>query len=115
MKATEDVTRVVAGLSWLLLGAGLIWLVSAAAPDSGYAWDSVRQSTNAWIGIGLVTAAVPAGVAALVLDRPRRRRARVPGETRAGIRHPTALAAALAVAAVVAVALAVLVARAPLT
>ena len=111
--ATEDGTRALAGLSWLLFGSGVVWLISAAAPDSGYAWDSVRQSTNAWIGIGLLAAAVPPGVAALALDRPRRRSARAAGETRAGIRHPAALAVAVAVAAALAAVLAVLVARAP--
>ncbi len=107
MKATEDVSRGVAGLSWVLLGSGVGFLVSALATDSGQAYDSVRQSTNAWIAVGLLAAAVPVGVLALVLDRPVRRSGSAPGEAPAGIRHPTALALALAAAAAVAVVLTV--------
>jgi hypothetical protein len=107
MKATEDVSRGVAGLSWVLLGSGVGFVVSALATDSGQAYDSVRQSTNAWIAVGLLAAAVPVGVVSLVLDRPHRRSGSAPGEAPAGIRHPTALALALAAAAAVAVVLTV--------
>jgi hypothetical protein len=110
MRTTEDVSRAVAGLSWVLLASGVGFLVSAVATDSGQAYDSVRQSTNAWIAVGLLAAAVPVGVLALVLDRPVRRSGSAPGEAPAGIRHPTALALALATAATIAVALAVIVA-----
>ncbi len=112
MQVPEDVSRAVAGLSWVLLGAGGGFLVSAAAPDSGQLYDTVRQSTNAWIAVGLLSAAVPVGVAALVLDRSHRRGGSAPGESRHGIRHPTALALALALAAIVAGVVALIVARA---
>ena len=112
MPVSEDVSRTVAGLSWVLLGAGGAFLVSAAATDSGQIYDTVSRSTNAWIAVGLLVAAVPVGVAALVLDRPHRRGGSAPGESRHGIRHPTALALALAVAAIVAGVLALVIALA---
>ncbi|SFP35159.1 hypothetical protein SAMN05660464_2891 [Geodermatophilus dictyosporus] len=108
----EDIPRAVAGLSWVLLLFGLLYLIAAAAPDSGMYWDVERQSTTAWIGIGSLTTAVPVGVVALVLDRHHRVRDYAPGESRAGIRHPVALAAALASAALTALVLTVIVARA---
>jgi hypothetical protein len=111
MQVSEDISRAVAGLSWVLLGAGGAFLVSAMATDSGQIYDTVRQSTNAWIAVGLLAAAVPVGVAALVLDRPHRGGGSAPGEVPHGIRHPTALALALAVAAIVAGVLALVVAR----
>ena len=109
MQVSEDTSRVIAGVSWVLLGAGAAFLVSAAATDSGQIYDTVSQSTNAWITVGLLAAAVHVGVAALVLDRPHRQGGSAPGETPHGIRHPTALALALAAAAIVAAVLAVIV------
>ena len=102
MQVSEDISRAVAGVSWVLLGAGAAFLVSAAATDSGQIYDTVSQSTNAWIAVGLLIAAVPVGVVALVLDRPHRQGGSVPGEAPHGIRHPRALALALAAATIVA-------------
>jgi hypothetical protein len=112
VRAHEDLVRAVAGLSWVLLLFGLLYLVAAVATDSGMYWDVEEQSTTAWTGIGLLTTAVPVGVVALVLDRPHHSRVHAPGESRAGIRHPVALTAALALAVLTAVVLAVIVARA---
>jgi hypothetical protein len=112
VRGHEDISRVVAGLSWVLLLFGLLYLIAAAAPDSGMYWDVERQSTTAWIGIGLLTTAVPVGVVALVLDRRNHVRDYSPGESSAGIRHPVALAAALTFAALTALVLSVIVARA---
>ena len=112
MQVSEDVSRAVAGLSWVLLGAGGAFLVSAVATDSGQIYDTVRRSTNAWIAVGLLAAAVPVGVAALVLDRPHRLGGVAPGESPHGIRRPTALALALAVAAIIAGVLALVLVRA---
>jgi hypothetical protein len=109
MQVSEDTSRAVAGGSWVLLGAGAAFLVSAAATDSGQIYDTVSQSTNAWIAVGLLAAAVPVGVGALVLDRPHRQGGSVPGEARHGIRHPRALALSLAAAAIVAGVLALIV------
>jgi hypothetical protein len=111
MQVSEDISRAVAGLSWVLLGAGAGFLVSAVATDSGQIYDTVSQSTNAWTAVGLLASAVPVGVAALVLDRPHRRGGSAPGESPHGIRHPTGLALALALAAVVAGVLAVILVR----
>ncbi len=102
MKASQDLGRAVAGASWILLLFGALYLVSAVAPDSGMFWDSVQQSTNAWIGISLLVAAVPPGLVALALDRPYRHGVRAPGESTTGIRHPAALALALAAAVLLA-------------
>ncbi|MGY1670582.1 hypothetical protein [Geodermatophilus sp. SYSU D00710] len=96
MRAPEDLLRVLAGLSWVLLLFGLLYLVAAVAPDSGMYWDTERQSRIAWIGIALLVAAVPVGLVALVLDRPHHGRPLAPGESRSGIRHPVALASTLA-------------------
>ncbi len=112
VRGHEDILRAVAGLSWVLLLFGLLYLIAAVAPDSGMYWDVERQSTTAWIGIGLLTTAVPMGVVALVLDRHNHVRDYAPGESRAGIRHPAALAVALAFAALAALVLVVIVARA---
>ena len=109
MQVSEDTSRVIAGASWVLLGAGAALLVSAAATDSGQIYDTVSQSTNAWIAVVLLAAAVPVGVVALVLDRPHRQGGTAPGEAPHGIRRPRALALALAAAAIVAGALALLV------
>jgi len=112
VRGHEDIPRAVAGLSWFLLLFGSLYLIAAAAPDSGMYWDVERQSTTAWIGIGLLATAVPVGVVALVLDRHNHVRDYAPGESRAGIRHPVALAAALVLAALTALVLIVIVARA---
>jgi hypothetical protein len=68
MQVSEDTSRAVAGASWVLLGAGAAFLVSAAATDSGQIYDTVSQSTNAWIAVGLLAAAaIVAGVLALIV------------------------------------------------
>ena len=112
VRGHKDIPRAVAGLSWVMLLFGLLYLIAAAAPDRGMYWDVERQSTTAWIGIGLLTTAVPVGVLALVLDRHNHVRDYAPGESRAGIRHPVSLAAALVLAALTALVLTVVVARA---
>src|SRR3954469_19593891 len=61
VRGHEDILRAVAGLSWVLLLFGLLYLIAAVAPDSGMYWDVERQSTTAWIGIGFLTPAVPLG------------------------------------------------------
>jgi hypothetical protein len=88
MRAPEDLLRALAGLSWVLLLFGLLYLVAAVAPDSGMYWDVERQSTTAWIGIGLLAAAVPVGLVALVLDRPHRGRSHAPGSPAPGSGTP---------------------------
>ena len=104
-------SRAVAASSWTLLGFGLLFLFSAIAPDSRQFWDTVAQTTNAWIGIGLLAAGVPVGGAALLLDR-RHRGHYSPGEARPGIRHPGVLGLALAASAALAAVTAVVVVRA---
>src|SRR3712207_5838019 len=112
VRGHEDIPRAVAGLSWFLLLFGSLYLIAAAAPDSGMYWDVERPSTTAWIGIGVLATAVPVGVVALVLDRHNHVRDYAPGESRAGIRHPVARAAALVLAALTALVLIVIVVRA---
>ena len=111
MRAPQDAVRAVAGLSWTLLLFAMLYLVAAAAPDSGMFWDVERQSRTAWTGIGLLVTALPVGVVALVLDRPNHGRVHAPGESCPGLRHPLLLTVALASAAVIASFLAVVVAR----
>src|SRR3712207_5502463 len=86
MQVSEDVSRAVAGLSWVLLGAGGAFLVSAVATDSGQIYETVSRSTNGWIAVGFLAAAVPVGVAAMARDRPRRQGGSAPGEVQHGIR-----------------------------
>jgi hypothetical protein len=63
-----------AGLTYVMVGFGALYLLSSTPRDSGQRWDSMERTTVAVIGIGLLAAGVLLGAVTLVVDRSVRRR-----------------------------------------
>jgi hypothetical protein len=82
-------TQLLAALTYIVLGAGAIYLFSSLGADSDEWYDTVDRTTLAGVGIGLLALAIMLGAGTLTVDRklsqrqygptstPRLRRGRV--------------------------------------
>ena len=66
--------RLLAGLTYVMVGFGSLYLLSSTPRDSGQRWDSMERTTVAIIGVGLLALGVLLGAVTLVVDRSVRRR-----------------------------------------
>jgi hypothetical protein len=66
--------RLLASLTYVMVGFGGLYLLSSTPRDSGQRWDSMGRTTVAAIGIGLLGSGVLLGAVTLAVDRNVRRR-----------------------------------------
>ena len=101
--------QVLAGLRYVAVAAGGLYLLSSRGKDSAMHWDSMDRSTVASIGIALLAVGFVLGGVTLMVDRAVRRAERrasrrsVPLHTRVGVVIAMVIAAALTSVGVVAV------------
>jgi uncharacterized membrane protein YidH (DUF202 family) len=91
--------QILAAMAYVVFGLGGLYVFSAIGEDTGGAWDTVRRSTNAVIGVLLLVAGLPFAVAALVTYR-RDRHEQPPGAMPQGMRSPRWVLLALGLALV---------------
>lgn len=71
-------SQVLAGLSYVLVGFGALYLMSSRGADSGQWYDTHERTTLAAIGVALLAIGVLLGAVTLAVDRDIRR-SLVPG------------------------------------
>jgi uncharacterized membrane protein HdeD (DUF308 family) len=71
-------SQVLAGLTYVLVGFGALYLMSSRGADSGQWYDTQERTTLAAVGIALLAVGVLLGAVTLAVDR-RIRRTLVPG------------------------------------
>jgi heme/copper-type cytochrome/quinol oxidase subunit 2 len=101
--------QVLAGLTYVSVAAGGLYLLSSLGKDSAMHWDSMDRSTVASIGIALLVLGCVLGGVTLMVDRAVRHTERstsgrpVPLRSRVGVVIAMVIAAALTTVGVVAV------------
>jgi hypothetical protein len=60
--------QVLGVLTYLVVGAGALFLLSSIGEDSGQWYDTVERTTLAWIGIVILTAGILLGAVTLLVD-----------------------------------------------
>ena len=72
-EARQRRAQLLAALTYVVLGAGGLYLYSSTGPDSDDWYDSVDRTTLASVGIGLLTLGVVIGALTLRVDRSLQR------------------------------------------
>ena len=72
-------SQLLAGCTYVVIGFGGLYLLSARGEDSGQWYDTQDRTTLAAVGVGLLVVGVLLGAVTLAVDRGMRRRL-VPGE-----------------------------------
>jgi hypothetical protein len=106
-EARQRRAQLLAALTYVVLGAGGLYLYSSTGPDSDDWYDSVDRTTLAGVGIGLLTLGVLIGALTLRVDRSLQR-STTPGSAARPLRRARLVAAmasggVLVVAGVVAI------------